>query len=126
MQNMSQISQECIANAEFYKSQASDKVSTILELQNSLNHQKDLEEERVERLMKTFEEERQDFRNNIKEVREHFESEVMVRDAIIHKLNTEIEELNLKLHKTIQVLKIPRLNEIAMKRINFNRVHVSE
>jgi hypothetical protein len=59
-------------------------------------------------------------------VREHFESEVLVRDAIIHKLNTEIEELNLKLHKTIQVLKIPRLNEIAMKRINFNRVNVSE
>jgi hypothetical protein len=45
----------------------------------------------------------------------------MVRDAIVETLNVQIEELTGQLHRTICILKIPRLADIAKRRLNFDR-----
>ena len=52
----------------------------------------------------------------------HYEQEILVRDAIIEKLNSQIEDLTGQLHRTLCILKIPRLADIAKRRLNFNRI----
>lgn len=63
----------------------------------------------------SFTQKQKDLEKQITEVKQTFDMEVKVKDTLIERLRTKNEQLSEEIRRAVQILKYPRLKDMAEK-----------
>lgn len=84
------------------------------------------EDRRMSELERIHNLEKVDISLQMNRLKDHFEKEIKVRDALTTNLGGQVSDLNSKLFHTLSVLKIPRLHDIVKRRLNFSKYEITK
>ncbi|CDW87748.1 UNKNOWN [Stylonychia lemnae] len=124
--NLQHMSEDCISVAERFREEAEQCRLDIKYMRDELDIQKQLEEERIQNQEQRHREELQAISNKIAQMRVDFDKEILIKDALIKKIEAKKDEYKTQLKQAIAIMRIPRLMNQAEKMLNFDRIEITQ
>eukprot|EP00347_Sterkiella_histriomuscorum_P018773 403344234 len=126
LESLKHISEDCIKNADNYRLMYEDALKSEAKMANSLSEFKQSEQQRHLKMNDHFVKEKEELEHQVESMRRDIQLEMHLKDVLIDKLRKKNERLLTEIRQAIHIMKIPRLMDIAQKRLNYDKIEITK
>lgn len=73
-----------------------------------------------------FVREREELEHQVEAIKRDLHLEMELKDTIIEKLKKKNEKLKTEIKQAISIMKVPRLMDMAQKRLNYDKIEITK